>query len=216
MDASTCGLILRTHPLTETSLIVNWLTRDFGRISTVAKGARRPKSPFAGKLDLFFLAELSFRQSQRSELHALRELRVLDFHQALRAELGYLQQAAYLAQLVEKTTEVNTPLPGLFELVKETLSQLPGSQPRALTVFAFEMKLLAMLGLAPDLADTRLSAGTREVLTRLPEADWAMISRIQLSAVQQNEVERFLHGFLIYHLGGIPRTRAAACHVNRA
>ena len=39
--ARTTGLVLRTRPLTETSLIVQWLTRDFGRVATVAKGARR-------------------------------------------------------------------------------------------------------------------------------------------------------------------------------
>ena len=46
MIESATGMILRTRPLTETSLIVHWLTPDFGRIATVAKGARRPKSPF--------------------------------------------------------------------------------------------------------------------------------------------------------------------------
>ena len=41
MIQNATGLILRTRPLTETSLIVHWLTPDFGRIATVAKGARR-------------------------------------------------------------------------------------------------------------------------------------------------------------------------------
>jgi len=49
MDERAQGLVLRVYPLTETSLIVRWLTRELGRISTVAKGARRPKSPFRGK-----------------------------------------------------------------------------------------------------------------------------------------------------------------------
>jgi len=62
MSENTIGLILRTRPLTDTSLIVHWLTPEFGRLATVAKGARRPKSPFAGKLDLFYLADLSFQR----------------------------------------------------------------------------------------------------------------------------------------------------------
>ena len=40
MDERARGLVLRVYPLTETSLIVNWLTEEFGRLSTVAKGAR--------------------------------------------------------------------------------------------------------------------------------------------------------------------------------
>jgi DNA repair protein RecO (recombination protein O) len=74
MDERAQGLVLRVYPLTETSLIVHWLTRDQGRLATVAKGARRPKSPFRGKLDLFYMADFSFGRSRRSELHTLREV----------------------------------------------------------------------------------------------------------------------------------------------
>ena len=73
MTESATGLILRARPLTETSLIIHWLTPDLGRIAMVAKGARRAKSPFAGKLDLFYLADFSFNRSRRSDLHTLRE-----------------------------------------------------------------------------------------------------------------------------------------------
>ena len=51
------GWVLRKRLLTETSLIVHWLTAEQGRVATVAKGARRPKSPYRGKLDLFYLAD---------------------------------------------------------------------------------------------------------------------------------------------------------------
>src|SRR3989442_10717892 len=121
MDERACGIVLRLYPLTETSLIVRWLTAEFGRISTVAKGARRPKSPFRGKLDLFYLADLSFSRSRRSELHTLRELSLRETHQALRQELGHLQQACYCAALVAQTTETETPLPGIFDLMSGLL-----------------------------------------------------------------------------------------------
>src|SRR5882672_10591109 len=101
MIESAHGIILRTHPLTETSLIVNWLTPEFGRISTVAKGARRPKSPFLGKLDLFYEADLSFTRSRRSELHTLREVSLRDPHPALRQELGVRVAQADFAQRVQ-------------------------------------------------------------------------------------------------------------------
>ena len=74
------GIVLRTRPLTETSLIVEWLTPDLGRLSAVAKGARRPKSAFRGQIDLFYQAEFSFVRSNRSELHTLREARLLNPH----------------------------------------------------------------------------------------------------------------------------------------
>ena len=72
MEERSQGIILRIRPLTESSLIVHWLAPESGRLSTVAKGAKRPKSPFRGKLDLFFAAEFSFHRSRRSDLHTLR------------------------------------------------------------------------------------------------------------------------------------------------
>ena len=49
MDEKANGIILRVRPLTDSSLIVHWLTQEHGRLSTVAKGARRPKSALRGK-----------------------------------------------------------------------------------------------------------------------------------------------------------------------
>jgi DNA repair protein RecO (recombination protein O) len=206
-EERSIGLILRTRLLTETSLIVQWLTPDLGRIATVAKGARRPKSPFRGKLDLYFLAEFSFQRSRRSELHTLREAVLRDTHEALRKELGYLQQAAYCAGLIEQTTETETPLPKIFELFSGLLDFLPGLPPQPLTIFAFEMKLLDELGLKPDLNNAKLSPGSRKIMQTSLESDWASLARLKLSAAQVAEIRQFLHGFLIFHLGKIPDGR---------
>ena len=130
MIQSATGIILRTRPLTETSLIVHWLTPDFGRIATVAKGARRPKSPFLGKLDLFYLADFSFSRSRRSDLHALREVGLRETHGALRQDLAGLRQAAYAAAFIEQATETETPLPAVFELMRGFLDCLCRQPPR--------------------------------------------------------------------------------------
>lgn len=210
MEARATGIILRTRPLTETSLIVQWLTADFGRMATVARGARRPKSPFRGKLDLFYLADLSFVRSRRSELHALREVVVRETHGALRTDMGWLQQASYAAALIEQTTETDTPLPGMFELFRGFLAQLPHQSTQSLSVIAFEMNLLKELGQAPDLQQARLTGGVRQILSRLTGLDWPAVSRLKPSAPQGREMQQFLHGFLIYHLGKIPGGRSAA------
>ena len=204
---SATGLILRTRPFTETSLIVNWLTAEQGRISTVAKGARRPKSPFAGKLDLFYLADFSFARSQRSELHTLREVSLRETQHSLRDELAYLQQAAYCGALIEQATEPDTPLPAIFELMRGLLAHLPRQAPLPQTTFAFELKLLDELGLVPDLADTRLTPGSRQIAHLLLNGDWAASSRLKLSEAQVAELRRFLHGFLIFQLGKLPKGR---------
>ncbi len=213
MIESATGLVLRTRPLTETSLIVHWLTPDLGRLATVAKGARRPKSPFRGKLDLFYLADFSFSRSRRSELHTLREVSLRATHAALRQDLGYLQQASYGAALVEQATETETPLPALFGLLTGLLSQLPRQPPQPQTVFAFEIKLLNELGLKPDLEGSKLNPGTKHLLNALAEKDWPVVARLKPSPAQAVELGRFLQGFLSFHLGKVPGSRAGALAV---
>lgn len=207
MTEAATGLILRTRALTETSLIVNWLTPNLGRISTVAKGARRPKSTFAGKLDLFYAADFTFQRSRRSNLHTLREIKLRGTHPALRHELGYLQQAAYCSKLVEQTTETETPLPAVFDLLQALLVHLPKQSPEPQTLFAFEIKLLHELGLTPNLKQSQLTPGTRQILSAFSKGDWPEVARLKLSKAQVQELRHFLHGFLILHLGRIPNGR---------
>ena len=207
MIESATGIILRTRPLTETSLIVNWLTAEHGRISTVAKGARRPKSTFAGKLDLFYEAEFTYTRSKRSELHTLRELSLKETHAPLRQEMGWLQQASYATALVEQTTERETPLPGVHALLHGLLDYLPKQPPQPRTVYAFELKLLEELGLHPETEDTKLTPATAELLTALTQSDWPELASLSATATQAKELRQFLHGFLIYHLGKIPKGR---------
>jgi len=210
MDERSTGIILRTRPLTETSLIVHWLTPDLGRIATVAKGARRPKSPFRGKLDLFYEADFSFARSRKSELHTLREVVLRETHGELRKELGWIQQASYAAAFIEQTTETEAPVPEIHALMTSLIPHIASRPPEPRTVFAFELKMLGHLGLQPDFAEAHLAPGTREVARTLAAGDWEMIGRVQLSEAQEDQLRRFLHGFLIYHLERLPRGRAAA------
>jgi DNA repair protein RecO (recombination protein O) len=210
MIETSSGIILRTRPLTETSLIIHWLTPELGRIATVAKGARRPKSPFAGKLDLFYAGEFSFTRSRRSELHTLREMKLLENHRAIRDDLGKLSQAAYAANFIEQTTETETPLPEIHALTAGFLAWLGRAAPTPQNLFALELKLLRELGLEPDPADTRLTAGTKKIAGRLAAAEWPDLGRLALSPAQTAELNHWLHGFLIFHLGKLPRGRGLA------
>jgi DNA repair protein RecO (recombination protein O) len=213
MTESANGIILRTRPLTETSIIVHWLTPVFGRIATVAKGARRPKSPFAGKLDLFYLADFSFSRSRSSDLHNLREVSLRETHGAIREDILKLQQAAYAANFIVQATETDTPLPAVFELLREFLNCLCKEKFAAQIVYAFELKLLRELGLEPDWSKTSLAAGTKKIGVILAQKDWVAGLRLKLTGAQMVELREFLHGFLIFHLERLPKGRTAALAV---
>ncbi|MFO1475495.1 MAG: DNA repair protein RecO [Verrucomicrobiota bacterium] len=210
MIETATGLVMRTFPLTETSLIVHWLTPSLGRISTVAKGARRPKSSFRGKIDLFYLADFSFQRSRKSDLHALREIRLQDTNAFLRQDLALLRQAAYASALVSQSTEKETPLPEIYALVREFLAAIAGGPALPHSVFAFELRLLGELGLEPDLTERPLTPGSQKLGSLLASATWDALKSIRLTGPQVREIQSFLHGFIVFHLGKIPAGRAAA------
>lgn len=204
------GLILRTRPLTETSLIVHWLTVESGRLATVAKGARRPKSPFRGRLDLFYEGEFAFQRSRRSTLHTLREVVLRETHTVLREDFDRLHQAAYGALLIEQVTEEETPVPEYHALMHTLLAVLGAHPAHPQTLLAFELKLLAESGLQPDCAGVRLAPEVCALAGSLVAAELAGASGIPATAAQQTALSRFLEGHLVYHLGRVPRGRAAA------
>ncbi|MGO8838810.1 MAG: DNA repair protein RecO [Limisphaerales bacterium] len=210
MIESATGLVLRTRPLTETSLIVHWLTPALGRIATVARGARRAKSPFLGRLDLFYLADFSFHRSRSSNLHTLREVGLRDTQGALRQDIHRLRQAAYAAACIEQATETETPLPAVFDLMTGFLDCLCHHSPTPQMVFAFEFKLLQELGLKPDLGKIKLTPGAKQIVRALTQGGWPAVLRLKLARAQADELRQFLHGYLIFHLGRLPRGRAGA------
>jgi recombinational DNA repair protein (RecF pathway) len=83
-------------------------------------------------------------------------------------------------------------------------------RPEPHDVFVLELKLLRELGLEPDLAETRLTPGAQKIVTLLRDGDWVAASRLKLTSSQIAEIRQFLQGFLLFHLGRLPRGRTAA------
>ena len=201
MDERASGLVLRVFPLTETSLIVHWLSPEAGRIGTVVKGARRPKSPFRGKLDLFHLAEFSFRRSRRSDLHTLCEVALLDTFPHLRTDVELLDCLARAAKLLNRATEEQTPLLAEFDLMLELVRRLDGGGAGEFWLSVFEVKFLASQGQSPDWAKAKLDAGTRAVAARMSTDDWADLAKLCPSAAQLRHLAGFLDSFIRCHIG---------------
>lgn len=200
------GIVLRVRPWSETSLIVEWLTLEAGRIRTLARGARRPKSPFRGKLDVFYQARLAFRRARRSELHTLAEVVLEATRPGLRQRLDSLRAAAYAARLVEKSTEPETPIPELFFLLAAWLERWARTEAELLHLTAFELQLLASLGLQPNLARTGMSPAARQLVSSLLSAPPGQAPSPSCPEALK-DVARFLARFLPAHLDPPPPPR---------
>jgi DNA repair protein RecO (recombination protein O) len=168
---STSAILLRKRKLSDTSLIISWCTDSLGCIQTAAKGARRAKSPFAGKLDLFFEAEIQIVRSRKSSLHTLTEVALRNPFSGIRANLRRTQAASYFVELIELCTESDHHEPELFALLRRAFGYLDRNDPDLRAVLHFETELARIAGVH----DTKTLAsnpalGLANLFGRLPSA----------------------------------------------
>jgi DNA repair protein RecO (recombination protein O) len=150
---TTAAILLRKTRFSETSLIVTWFTRDYGRLKTVVKGALRPKNRFAGVLDLFFDCDITIARSAKSELHTLREADLRGARAGLRTDHRRVALASYFVELIELTTEPDHPGPELHDLLRRAFDFLDQNAAEARALLHFESELARMLGIAhPELS----------------------------------------------------------------
>ena len=156
---STAAILLRKRKFSDTSLIVSWCTESLGCVQTVAKGARRAKTPFAGKLDLFFETEISIVPSRKSTLHTLTEVVVRNPFVGIRKNYLRTQAAAYFVELIEICTERDHHEPELFALLRRAFGYLDANDPNLRAIGHFETELARIAGVHPAAAGrTKLKA----------------------------------------------------------
>jgi len=143
---STAAILLRKRKFSDTSLIVSWCTESLGCIQTMAKGARRAKTPFAGKLDLFFESEISVVPSRKSTLHTLTEVVMMNPFAGIRKNYLRTQAAAYFVELIEICTERDHHEPELYSLLRRAFGYLDKNNPNLRAVSHFETELSRIAG----------------------------------------------------------------------
>ena len=103
----TDGIVLAIHPWSRTSHIVTWLTPDHGCVTTLVKGAVRPKSAFLGQYDLFYTCDLLYYARARGDMHALRETTPRNLRESLRGRWRETALAGYAADRVKDLAPAN-------------------------------------------------------------------------------------------------------------
>lgn len=206
----TRAILLRLRRWHETSFILTWLTRDFGKLKTLAKGARRPKSLMRGALDLFFCDEILFLRSGKSELHLLQEAAVVESFPRIRGNLRAFHAASYFTVLCDQMTAPEHPAPELYGLLEEFLAALNGGEASAALVRAFEFRLLRALGLGARVEQLGLPRGSAALLRHLIEQPLAQLERLKISVAQAQELDERAAGLFGPYLRQWPEARALA------
>jgi DNA repair protein RecO (recombination protein O) len=147
----TLGLIVRTTEVFESSTIVTAFTRELGKVSGLAKGARRLKSPMQGGLDLLSVSDIVLLHKASDALDLVTEAAPVERFAALRGDLSALYAGYYVAELLSELTDFHDPHPRLFDAAMVTLRRLGDPPLRPRRVLRFELACLRELGLMPAL-----------------------------------------------------------------
>ena len=143
------GIVLKKTKLGETDLIVTFLAQDGSTVQAVARGARKPKSSFASRLELFSCVEL-FCASTKG-LPLVQEARLLQAHEPLRLDFDRSTAASVIAELIAKCTYENVATPRLFELCNSAFAALSRTNIQTLYALALAtcLKVFAFVGVRP-------------------------------------------------------------------
>jgi DNA repair protein RecO (recombination protein O) len=160
----TEGVVLRSLRFGEADRILHLYTPHRGRVGAIAKGVRRSRSRFGGRLEPFFRLALVLHEG-RSDLLTVTSAETLAAHPRLREHAGALDTAARACDAVGRLFETTEPHPEVYHLLCNELAVLDADPARAghANQLGFRLKLLLAAGLAPQLGACA-SCGEREHL----------------------------------------------------
>jgi len=156
--------VLRSIRYGEADRVLHLYTRERGRVGAVAKGVRRVRSRFGGRLEPLFRVHLVLHEG-RGELATVTSASTVNAHAALRDRRDSLQRATQACDAVLRLFDSQEPNPAAYNLLCHELMLLdaePGAATRA-QALAFRLKLLLAAGFLPELAACA-SCGEREHL----------------------------------------------------
>ena len=149
----TEALVLRSMRYGEADRILHLYTPHRGRISAIAKGVRKTRSRFGGRMEPYFRLHMVLYEG-RSDLLTVTSADTISGHPRLRENAPALDSAARACDAVGRLFETAEPHPGVFALLCNELALLDARPDQATHAnqLAFRLKLLLAAGLAPQLA----------------------------------------------------------------
>lgn len=150
----TQAIVLTRTNYGEADRIVTFLTPEFGKVSTIAKGVRKPKSKLAGGIELLSISDITY-MGGNSSVHRLISSRLAKHYDAIGLDLDRTMLAYELITLLHKCTEDQVD-PAYFHLLQCLFESLNDQAlPMPLTEAWFLARLMAISGYTPNLRSDR-------------------------------------------------------------
>jgi len=146
-SSSIRAIVLRRHDLAERDRILTVFAKETGKISAVAKGARRPGSKLSGSTEPGTYSKMLV--SAGRNLDVIGQVEIVESFPGIRREIGAVAHMVYLLELTNQFTEERVPNPDLFDTLLSALYVLEGGTDPEITARYFELHLLSNLGYSP-------------------------------------------------------------------
>jgi DNA repair protein RecO (recombination protein O) len=158
---STPAILLRAINYGEADRVVTLLGRTTGRVSALARGARKSQKRFGGGLGLCSVGDAALRERSGAELLTLERFDLRESYGSFSADLACMAHAAYVAELVSKLCAPRQAEVDVYDWLHAFLATLDRAGASAERLRVFELGLLRRLGFAPMVASCAACGGAR-------------------------------------------------------
>jgi len=156
----TEAIVIKRHDFRETSVIADFYTRDFGKLSGLLKGIRTEPAKFASSLELFSYNEIIFYKKRNSSLHLVSQCDLRDNFDSIRQSIAKAGMATLMMELLGVVMASEDKNEEIFDLTLACLQELKTNYNPEKVVTIFKIKMLALSGFKPHF-DSCVSCGDR-------------------------------------------------------
>ncbi len=202
----TDAIVLRSLRYGEADRILHLYTPMRGRVGAIAKGVRRTRSRFGGRLEPFSRVRLVCHEG-RGELLTITAVETLDAYARLRDQAATLDSAARACDAVARVFETEEPHLAVYNLLANELALLAADAKKAThaNALAFRLKLLVTAGLAPSLGACASCGSLEHLVGYSPQAGGVVCNACEASSFPMaRETHEFMTGALASPLAQTP------------
>jgi DNA repair protein RecO (recombination protein O) len=157
------GIVLRSYPFGEADKVVIILSPNRGKLRTVAKGVRKTKSRFGGRLETLTHVDLVLYEGKNLDM--ITQVSIIEAFPTLRGDLDRVVAAGTMIEVADFVAQEDEPTLRLFLLLQRGLRALDGDDPHPDLVAAYLLKAAEIIGVAPALTHCA-GCGVHDGLTR--------------------------------------------------
>ena len=172
------GIVLRSFPFGEADRVVVLLSPNLGKLRTVAKGVRKTKSRFGGRLETFTHVDLVLYEGRN--LDTITQVSMIEPFHRLRGDLKRLLVAATMVEVADTVAQENESIVRLFLLLHRGLKTLDQEDPHPDLITSFLLKSATIVGLGPSLQSCAGCGGTDDLRRFSFSAGGALCERCRI------------------------------------